>query len=198
MPQFEQRSVSLAKGPAAQQRGWRRRGVGRAGGGAPRDEHLARGARLLRGQRGERRRDGRRQGVYDVDLPKLKALIDVGGDLSEPDTKGQTPLHVAALAALSIEAVDDADEREYVRVRTDVLKLLAGTAKASNACDVTNNEGMSALHLFVRNGHVAGATVLLEAGADPNVRSRASGEYRSGQWARQVGRAWRDVRQPVP
>ena len=107
-------------------------------------------------------------------------------------------MHVAALAALSIEAVDDADEREYVRVRTDVLKLLAGTAKASNACDVTNNEGMSALHLFVRNGHVAGATVLLETGADPNVRSRASGEYRSGQWARQVGRAWRDVRQPVP
>ena len=136
--------------------------------------------------------------VVELDLPKLKALIDVGGDLSEPDTKGQMPLHVAALAALSIEAVDDADEREYVRVRTDVLKLLAGTAKASNACDVTNNEGMSALHLFVRNGHVAGATVLLEAGADPNVRSRASGEYRSGQWARQVGRAWRDVRQPVP
>ena len=31
-----------------------------------------------------------------------------------------------------------------MRVRTNVLKLLAGTAKASNACDVTNNEGMSA------------------------------------------------------
>ena len=124
--------------------------------------------------------------VAGLDLPKIKALIDAGGDLSEPDSKGQTPLHVAALAALNTEGADDPDQREYVRMRTDVLKLLAGAAKAAGACDVTDNEGMSALHVFVRHGHVAGATVLLEAGADPNLRSRASGEYRSGQWARQT------------
>tara|TARA_B110001452_G_scaffold208002_1_gene178230 strand:+ start:296 stop:1768 length:1473 start_codon:yes stop_codon:yes gene_type:complete len=124
--------------------------------------------------------------VVELDLPKLKALIDDGGDLSEADTKGQTALHVAALAALNTDGADDPDQREYVRMRTDVLKLLAGAAKASGACDATDNEGMSALHLFVRHGHIAGAAVLLEAGADPNARSRASGEYRSGQWARQT------------
>ena len=46
-------------------------------------------------------------------------------------------MHVAALAALSIEAVDDADEREYVRVRTDVLKLPARPRRRTRATSRT-------------------------------------------------------------
>jgi len=49
-------------------------------------------------------------------------------------------------------------------------------------CGELDNNGLNALHILVQGGHLDGAVLLLEAGADPNVQTYTTNEYLSGEW----------------
>ena len=81
-----------------------------------------------------------------------------------------------------------------VRARTLTLATLTLTLSLTRALTLTLTLalaltwpltlalGLSALHMLVKAGHLAGAALLLGAGADPNQRAApARDEYTSGQ-----------------
>ena len=140
--------------------------------------------------------------VKNLDLVKLQTLLDQGADMTELDARGRSPVHMAALATVVIADADkgcgDAsckDEKcggdgggnpglTALQMLMDAAKL-CGENTAQAACNVRDGEGLSALHMLVKGGHIGGVAMLLSAKANPNFQSRPTDdEYRSGQWGR--------------
>ena len=140
--------------------------------------------------------------VKNLDLGKLQSLLDSGGDMTELDARGRSPVHMAALAAVVIADSDTGcgdtsckDDQcggdgggnpglTALQMLCDAAKL-RGENTAQAACNVRDGEGMSALHMLVKGGHLGGAALLLSAKADPNLQTRPTDdEYRSGQWGK--------------
>ena len=133
------------------------------------------------------------------DLGKLQTLLDGGEcDVSATDNRGRTALHLAALYTLGSEAGLKLGDKSSNPEGSgndglDALQMLVAAAArqppkgAGAACDILDDDGTGALHMLVRGDHVAGATLLLVAGADPNLRSQPNdSEYRSNQWGKKV------------
>lgn len=140
--------------------------------------------------------------VKNLDLAKLQSLLDQGGDMTELDARGRSPVHMAALATVVIADADKGcgddsckDQQcggggggnpglTALQMLMDAAKL-CGENTAQAACNVRDGEGMSALHMLVKGGHLGGAALLLSAGANANLQTRPTDdEYRSGQWGR--------------
>ena len=68
---------------------------------------------------------------------------------------------------------------------------------ARAALDVRDSEGLTALHMLVKGGHLAGAALLLSAGASANLQSRPTdNEYRSGNWGHKQADGTMEAMQP--
>lgn len=141
------------------------------------------------------------QAVKKMDVGALKTLIGAGElknkDAWEGDHRGRTPLHYAVLAtivAVELAVEQDADDPFAAGTNAGAAMLetlvgAAGTDVMGAVGSELDDQGLSALHYLVQAGvccHPAALTLLLRAGASPNVQSAPSRtEYTSGQWGRQ-------------
>ncbi|XP_063926962.1 B-cell lymphoma 3 protein homolog [Zophobas morio] len=97
--------------------------------------------------------------LQDVDLDILKILLDHGADVRLSDPEGNTAIHLAI------------EHR-----RSAMLKLLLNGAKQMKFnLDVFNYEGFTPLILACLNKSYDDAKLLLQSGADPNVKDMKSG-----------------------
>jgi len=133
-------------------------------------------------------------------LALLRQLLEAGKeDLSAVDSRGRSPFHLAALAA-----VTSTEDREQFNSSMAALQALVLAAKARGGedkvrrlCseDYLDDDGFSPLHVVVHADLVDGAAMLLEAGADPNVQTypESDSEYRSGQWGRTLADGTKEI-----
>lgn len=89
-----------------------------------------------------------RKGDYNGALSSVKR----GGKINVRDSRGWTPLHVAAANG-----------------KTRIVALLIDKGAAVNA---RNNKGRTPLHLAASEGHAAVVTLLLQKGANLNIRDK--------------------------
>ena len=131
------------------------------------------------------------------DLGKLQTLLDGGEcDVSATDNRGRTALHLAALYTLGSEAGlklgDKSSNPEGKTTASSALQMLVAAAarrrrRARRGVRHPRRRRHWRPPRLVRGDHVAGATLLLVAGADPNLRSQPNdSEYRSNQWGKKV------------
>ena len=86
----------------------------------------------------------------------VRGLLEAGADVQVSDSKSYTPLHVAAFQG-----------EEYV-------EILAALVEAGAPLEKKNDRGRTALHEAADAGCVRSVSILLAAGADPNVRDNRS------------------------
>ena len=154
------------------------------------------------------------QAVKALDLDKLRGLLDAGKLMENEawdDPRDRTPLHHAVLAIIAIVEQRVEQDRDNWFGASDGLAALemlvqaaetAGEGIVQDACNTFDDEGNSPLHVLVQAGffaHPAALTLLLRAGADPNVQSMPSeSEYTSGQWGRQTATGEKEVLTSTP
>lgn len=95
--------------------------------------------------------------IHNVDLEIVRALIHHEADLTLADPEGNTALH------LVIE-----------HRRSQMLRILLKSSLTFNI-DVFNYEGFTPLILACQNQSYSDAKLLLEHGADPNIKDMKSG-----------------------
>jgi len=135
------------------------------------------------------RESGLHRAIMDYDQAALQRLLDEGGDIREPDPRGRTPVHMAALAAIAqypSEGPIDESHSSLALLETVVAAAEGGAARA--AVNLPDAEGLVALHYLVQFGNCPGAALLLRAGADPDLKSTTKRDdtYRSGQWGKKM------------
>ncbi|XP_072249992.1 B-cell lymphoma 3 protein homolog [Leuresthes tenuis] len=89
----------------------------------------------------------------------VEALLRAGADPTALDRHGQTAFHLCC---------------EYVQ--RDCLSVVLSLSPSSTSLEIRNFEGLSPLHLAVRQGHQDLAKMLLDAGADINAMDIKSGQ----------------------
>jgi len=115
----------------------------------------------------------------------LKILVDISGDLQEPDVTGQTPYHLAVrygnlsmleaikecCKALSIDAKEDRNDDTALH-RAVESKEVAITSKLLHLGakpNVSNTKGQTPLHLAAKRNRKEHAAELLKSKAKPNL-----------------------------
>jgi len=107
--------------------------------------------------------------IYHSPLTFIRALLEIGADPSPVDHSGFPPL-VAALSCSRSQPGSPA--RDDV---LDILKLLLQFGADPNQRGIND---YTALHMAVSERNLPAAELLLEAGADPHLRTRID-EYES-------------------
>jgi hypothetical protein len=118
----------------------------------------------------------------------VSVLIKAGATLDIPDAQFKTPLHLAieeekaSIIEVLLRSKADTNlgnQEEgmqtsslIVAARKGDSKLVAMLIEASAGIDHKGKQGMTALHMAARGGHVDTVQVLLEAGADKTVKSQ--------------------------
>lgn len=88
------------------------------------------------------------------DVDGLRALLDQGGDVTEPNGEGRTPVHLAALTALA-----DATQGGGSAFGMAALQMLVEAARGRGggalvaACGALDDSGVSPLHVLVQGQH---------------------------------------------
>lgn len=119
----------------------------------------------------------------------IRALLEAGGNACDRDNNGRTPLHWAAFfgmidrARILIYAGAEVNARDSEgqtplhfispvgnRDQTDIMARLLLDYGAK--CEAEDEDGRTPLHNAVQLGDVSRVRVLLEAGADPDARTR--------------------------
>ena len=140
------------------------------------------------------------RGRTPVHLAALAAIVISGGDASSgchdaachdqncglAHGKKKAPRDGAAEQGTGEQ--EEEEEEEDLAALQVLVRALRGRKDADAAAallGVKDDDGLSALHMLVQAGHMAGTALLLSAGADPNQRAApARDEYTTGQWGR--------------
>ena len=129
---------------------------------------------------------GLHDAVTSGDLERVKREIAAGANVNQADQMGATPLHDAAwggnreIARLLLEHGANVKARHaeggsqplaYACIKNDIpmVELLLSYGADLRAAD---NSGATALHLAVDRGYFQLASVLMDRGADVNVRDK--------------------------
>jgi ankyrin repeat protein/predicted RNA-binding Zn-ribbon protein involved in translation (DUF1610 family) len=111
-------------------------------------------------------------------VPLLGLLLEAGADVNDrlpPERPYDLPLAIHAAAKNKVE-------------EPDAIRLLLA---AGSEIDVPDQNGMTPLHWAALRGHEETVGILLEAGADPNIRTTAQGNtWDSGLVAVACERGW--------
>lgn len=98
--------------------------------------------------------------MFTAETHELTLIQISGADPNVADVKGNTPLHVAVAENLT-RCVGALIENQ--------------TSKHKLLLDMANDEGMTALHLSIRNGHLLNVKRLINAGASTKVSESKQG-----------------------
>ena len=149
--------------------------------------------------------------IKTINLEKLGQLLDEGkfSDTDEwEDVRGRTPMHFAVAAVLATVSMRLEQKHEDPFGDSDALtalKMLVGAAERAgegamrHRCECLDDDGRSPLHLLVQDGpctHPAALSMLLRAGASPNVQAPPS-EYTTSRGAAALGRGARGGGTPL-
>ena len=124
--------------------------------------------------------------AYEEQLPAANQLLAAGADPSLADRYGVTPLYLASMngntaivsALLDSGADPDAlaasgESMLMIAARTGVPSVISKLINAGAEVDKREEQfQQTALMVAVREGHIQAATLLLDAGADPNAATR--------------------------
>ena len=139
------------------------------------------------------------RGRTPVHLAALAAIVISGGDASSGCHDAACHDQNCGLAHGKKKALRDGaaeqgtgeqeeEEEEDLAALQVLVRALRGRKDADATAallGVKDDDGLSALHMLVQAGHMAGTALLLGAGADPNQRAApARDEYTTGQWGR--------------
>ena len=175
-------------------------------------EHLPRGAEvaaMIRSHSG--RGDEVTEAIQTRDVDKLRSLLDADALMESEawaaDACGRTPLHYAVLATIAIvdeRVASDEDDIFGANDGRTALEMLVEAAAACDAargrrgegtvrmaCNALDDDGKSPLHHLAQAGcccHPVALSMLLRAGARPNMQSAPSGSgyASSGQWGKKA------------
>jgi len=101
--------------------------------------------------------------IYHSPLAFIRTLLELGADPNEEDAAGFPPL----IAALSCHQAAPG-----ARVRTEVAEIVALLLSYGADPDQRGINDYTALHMAAAVNHPEAVRLLLDAGADPNLRTR--------------------------
>jgi len=116
--------------------------------------------------------------IYHSPLPFIRTLLEIGAEPNPSDHAGFPPL----IAALSCSR-----PRPGSPGRTDVADILALLLSFGADPNQRGINDYTALHMAVAEGNLPGVRILLEAGADPELRTRIDDCETAGEMAAQAG-----------
>ncbi|XP_030372998.1 uncharacterized protein LOC115622985 [Scaptodrosophila lebanonensis] len=117
------------------------------------------------------------EAVAAGDDKRVEVLLSSNVDrMAKESNNGNTPLHEAAMRGFSrcVKLIctpppSKSQHKEKNRLKARVANTIE--ALHNSTLGIINNEGLSALHLAVQNGHNQSTRELLIAGADPDVQN---------------------------
>ena len=113
------------------------------------------------------------EAAWKGDIPAIRQLVKAGADVNAPDALGATPLYWAARGGHALGPHRCRGEAEG---RPSVIAALLELGADPNAQDRRpripgGSSGWTPLFVALHHRQFASAAVLLEHGADPNIRS---------------------------
>ena len=96
--------------------------------------------------------NGMHLAIKKHDLPKLQQLLDSEeADVSQSDSQGRTPFHMAAMTAVMIkETTPDDDGLEILKILVGGAQSRGGKDTIREACDELDTNGVGPLHLLAQ------------------------------------------------
>ncbi|GBG29677.1 Ankyrin repeat domain-containing protein 1 [Hondaea fermentalgiana] len=116
----------------------------------------------------------------------IETLLDAKSDVMARTKIGYVPLHFALGGQRKqsqqirgnvswLRQLQDPGPAQRARIEnmTRLLTILVGVPGGHETMKAIGSDGVTPLHVAVRNGHVRAVTVLIRGGADPNARDQA-------------------------
>lgn len=113
--------------------------------------------------------------IYTNNLKEIQQLVTKYSLIKEISTQGETPLHYAC--GSYVKSMADEQKIKFeptfkTHERPEIVAYLLAMGSNPNAQD---KQGWSALHHCTYHGHAQSSKILLENGADPDLKNHAGG-----------------------